>query len=212
VEQCQANVAEVEAGTMTFDPSAIDPCLAALQPFLDECFVGAADKLAMIETRQLCRTVFVGSTPLGDPCERHAQCAPASSGEDITYCDGDSGQCALTDVLAAGESCTLGGGPTVFCAAGLYCDADTTGQPPFAGHCAAATPLGEPCASGTQPPSFECGTGYLCSPASGACEQAKDPGEPCVRPFECRSLECTPNQVCGRLDLLVDEQACLGSG
>lgn len=210
LDQCQANVSDVEAGTMVFDPSQVDPCLAAIQPFLDMCFVGVADRLAMIEARQTCRAIFVGTAQLGEPCERHAQCAAAPSSEDITFCDGDSGQCALTDLLASGETCTIGG-PMVLCASGLYCDAEIAGQPPFSGDCATATAPGQPCAAGTQPPSFECGMGYLCSPATGSCELAKEPGEPCTRPFECRSFECTPDQVCGRLEVVIDEQACLGT-
>ncbi len=208
--QCQANVDDVEAGTMTFDPSHVDPCLAEIQPFLDMCFMGLADRLAMIEARQTCRAVFVGTAQLGESCERHAQCAPAASGEDITFCADDTGQCELTDLLAVGEGCTIGGGPMAFCVAGLYCDAEIAGPPPFTGNCATATPPGDPCDAGAQPPSFECGLGYLCSPATGSCALAKEPGEPCTRPFECRSFECTPNQVCGRLEVLVDEQGCLG--
>ncbi len=209
---CQANARDVEAGTMTFNPDSIDPCLAALEPYLDMCFIGVAERMKMFPVHELCRSIFEGHVALGESCERDAQCAPAPDPDELTYCSEGSGHCEQIQSWGAYEYCIIGGGFNVWCADGLFCDADQQGMPPHSGQCQPATALGQPCAVDLQPSTLECGMGYLCDPATGTCQTAKEPGEPCSSEIECRSAMCTYQNVCGGLNLAVNAEACNGSG
>jgi len=209
---CQANARDVEAGTMTFDPDSIDPCLAALRPYLDMCFIGAGDRMKLFPVRRLCRSIFEGTVALGEPCERTAQCAPSPDPDELTYCSDDSGHCEEIQAEGLDEDCLIGGGFHVWCVDGLFCDADQLGMPPHSGRCDEATALGQPCAAGLEPPTLECGIGYRCGSTSEVCETAKEPGEPCSYDHECRSLTCTYQNLCGELNVVVDAEACSGIG
>jgi hypothetical protein len=208
---CEANVAEVNGGTMGFDPGKIDPCLDGMQPYLDLCALTFADRLAMFADLRICQEIWVGEVPPDGACERDAQCALPPDAEDLVGCDEATGRCTLIDVLLLGDDCQIGqGAARSFCAAGLYCDAQLSGQPPFDGTCQTATALDAPCDAMSQPPSLECGLGFLCDPGTGTCQEAGAPGDPCTRPFECQSLQCQ-GQQCGELAVIVDAQACTGS-
>jgi hypothetical protein len=212
---CEANVAEVEAGTMTFDPTHIDACLTALQPWVDQCALTAMDRVEMLDTYRLCSTVFVGEVPIGQPCERDGQCAPAADANEFVTCSAQ-GSCELFTVLGQGDPCEMGQGANrrAICGTGLFCDAALgVGQPPFAGTCQPATPLGAACDIAAQPFSLECGLGFYCDVVdTGTCIEAKDAGESCTTPLECKSLDCPqPGNQCSAVEVMLSAEQCHGT-
>src|SRR5678816_3475647 len=73
--ECEANVAEVRAGTMRFDPSLLNACLAQYQTLYARCYSSATDTMTIVKELEVCASMFAGSLPQEAPCERREQCA-----------------------------------------------------------------------------------------------------------------------------------------
>lgn len=181
---CEKNVAEVKAGTMTFDPTNIDACLAKLGPYVDRCRVPISEALLLFnELATLCK-IFAGKVAEGGNCERSEQCA--TSGDQLANCT--AGKCKLTKLQGAGATCSFGGPTEEFCKSGLFCDANVAKSPP-SGTCKTATVPGQPC-DAQNAFNFQCGLGYYCDKASAKCTAAKNEGATCENALECNSLDC----------------------
>ena len=213
--QCEANVAEVKAGTMTFDPTHIDDCLAKIQPVFDKCSLSLIDYASLVPTLAECNQIFAGKKATGDACERTAQCAQPSSPDAAAGCDDTSKLCTVTSFVGPAGACAFGstGNASSFCKSGLYCDADLT-KMPAAGTCKPATALGAPCDK-AKAFDLECGLGSYCDGASGVCVAGKAVGSPCAAGLECASLQCDlvmgKNGTCGAQAPLVKPSECTGT-
>lgn len=199
---CDKNVAEVKVGTMTFDGSKVDPCLAKLQPLLDKCYLSFTEISSFIADLKVCQ-VFVGKVAVGGTCDRDAQCAPPAGANEQVACT--SGKCVLTKLLAEGAACKLESGVTEYCASGTFCDADFT-KMPYVGTCKKALAVGEAC--DTKP--FGCGLGNNCDMATKKCTAGKAEGAACANDIECASLSCGTAKTCTKGDPMVDAKQCNG--
>ncbi|MCC6214932.1 MAG: hypothetical protein IT376_08695 [Polyangiaceae bacterium] len=202
--ECEGTVAKAQAGDYTFDASKIDPCLAALGPYVAKCRPSLAEALAVIPQSRVCQFIFVGTRDEGEGCVQNEDCAPAVGDDASTYCDEDTRRCTTFRVLREGDACSLAAGASGLCAAGLYCDlaAGAAG-----GTCERALAIGAACSG---PASLQCGLGQYC--ASGVCAAAKPAGGDCSQPPEalaCASIECTAGQ-CAERDPVVDPDECHG--
>jgi hypothetical protein len=209
--KCQANVAEVKAGTMTFDGSHIDECLTKIQPLLDGCVATIPIIEKAVTDLKLCNTIFQGKKMAGDACTEDAQCAQPTAAGSSAGCDAKTNQCSTTTFADLGAACAFGAPANTFCKSGLYCDADFT-KNPVVGTCKTATALGATCDK-TKVNDLECGLGFYCEGTSSACVKAKDGGAACTGAIECQSLACTIPMgakagTCAPLDPLVKSKEC----
>lgn len=201
--KCDLNVAEVKAGTMTFDGSKVDACLAKYQQLLDKCYVSFEEISAFIADLKICQ-IFVGKVAAGGACSRTEQCAPAAGANEQVACT--NGKCVLTKLLPEGSACKYESGSTEFCQSGTYCDADFT-KMPIVGTCKKSLAIGESCA-GKQ---FACGLGSYCDMASQKCTEGKAVGAACGSDLECKTLACDGTaKTCSAGDPLVDAKECNG--
>ncbi|HRI71504.1 MAG TPA: hypothetical protein PK156_45030 [Polyangium sp.] len=201
---CAKNVADVNAGIMTFDGDSIDACLAALQPYSDKCFLEIGDLLKLPVDLAPCSQIFVGQLKEGDTCERTTQCQSSLSDREIVQCDDTTKKCTTTRFLPVNSSCKLGQTVTEFCDEGLYCDFNIL---TMKGTCKTATPPGSPCTPGAL--SFECGLGYTCDSTSKVCVEAHNEGEACSTPLDCKSAKCSSN-LCAKADPMFSKMQCTG--
>jgi hypothetical protein len=182
--ECLKNTAEVAAGTMKFDGTTVDSCIAKAKPFLDECRLEFSRLVSYFEILDDCR-VFAGTRAPGETCERPMQCAPPAGTNAFPSCFG--GRCGGGRVLSEGEACALDIRQGVICANGLYCKGTgDTGS--YA--CAKATPEGGACGGGGSFVELACGAGYYCSRDTSTCTRSRDGGSPCTSLLECKSGLC----------------------
>jgi hypothetical protein len=204
IADCEKNVADVKAGIMTFDGDAIDPCLAAFQPFSEKCFLEIGDLFKLPTDLASCAQIFAGQLKDGDTCERTEQCQSSLSDREIVQCDDATKKCTTTKFLPLDSPCKLSQNITEFCDAGLYCDFDLL---TMKGSCKTSTPLGSPCSPGTL--SFECGLGNKCDPMTSMCVEAGDVGAACTTALDCKSAKCT-SSMCAQADPMFDKMQCTG--
>jgi hypothetical protein len=209
MSKCQANVAEVNAGTMTFDPTNIDACLSGIQPWVDKCTLSFTDYESVFGALKLCRSVFAGSVAEGGACDRDDQCKMPSDPNASTSCS--NGTCTTTTLLAEGAACSYASGTTSICGGGTYCDADFTKQPPT-GTCKKPTALGASCDK-TKMFDLECGVGNYCDSTSGTCTAGKGAGTSCTQQtaLQCSTWQCDNGQ-CAKANPIVNDTDCKGTG
>lgn len=203
MEDCNADVEEAKAGTLTFDPSGIDECLSKLTTLANSCEGGLA-AIQGFRDLKVCSTIFVGTLQEGESCERDSQCAPGSD-DVFTGCDEDTNQCSSFEFVGEGDPCSIGDDLDTLCDDGLYCDAVISGMPPFQGTCKAATPIGGSC-DAMKMFNLECGLalGYC---DGGTCAAAKAGGASCTDDLECESVTCNAG-TCDPVDPLFDADDC----
>lgn len=206
---CDADVAEVRAGTMTFDPSYVDACITALGQAMHTCVPKADQVFSIADTLLPCTKIWRGSLPEGASCQRDEQCAPANQSNVYVRCDKTTKTCTHFQQLSLGQSCELSATATGACGPGLYCDAALTSGPPYTGVCRTATQPGQSC-NAADPYDLECGLGYYCSASTGVCTSAKLGGSACTNALECQTMTCTGGQ-CTAETPLVDPTTCAGS-
>lgn len=202
--ECEKNVADVNAGIMTFDGDSIDTCLAALEPFADKCFLEIADLFKLPNDLASCTQIFAGQLKPGDTCDRTAQCASSLSDREIVQCDDSTKKCTSTKFLPEGSACKISQTATEFCDQGLYCDFELL---TMKGTCKVSTPPGSACSPGTL--SFECGLGYKCDSMTKVCVEAGDEGAACQTPLDCKSAKCSSN-LCAKADPMFNKMQCTG--
>lgn len=198
--ECDKNVAEVKAGTMTFDGSKVDACVAKYTELLNKCYLTFSEITTFINDFKICQ-VFVGRVPVGGACERTAQCAPATGNNEQVACTNN--KCVLTKLLPEGAACKYEMGVTEYCGANLFCDADFT-KMPIVGTCKPSLAIGADCS--TKP--FGCGLGNRCDMATKKCVEGKAEGAMCANDLECKSLSCAT--TCQKGDPLVEQKECNG--
>jgi len=205
--QCGKDVAEVKAGTMAFDPTNIDACLAKLGPAVQKCEFALTDYEALTKDLALCN-IFTGKKKTGEACERDNQCADGPAGT-ATGCDEKTKVCTTTTFGKLGDACSFKEGATVFCGAGLYCDADLAAQKTD-GTCKTATALGGACDK-TKVLDLSCALGNYCDKTTGTCVVGKTAGATCATAIDCASVSCdATKKTCNPPDTLVDTQQCTG--
>lgn len=203
-ENCLKDVAEVRAGTMRFDGTLIDGCVAKITPHLDKCFL-AFDDFEKVGSDLYACHVFAGSLETGASCERDSQCRPPSDASSFGGCSKTTKKCATNRILSEGDLCRIGDDMREFCKAGLYCNVNVT----LTGKCEKATPLGAACKPGVVPglPSLECGLGYYCNRATSGCTVALDGGSACTEDIQCKSVRCREKK-CQPVEPLVNAKEC----
>jgi len=206
ISECQKNVAEVEAGTMTYDPSAIDACLPALDSLLDRCVIGYAELFESLDALKTCSRIWQGQRPLGASCDRDVQCALSADPDVFVSCDRDIKICIQARRLAENAACQAWFDAPDFCGAGLYCDAALV--PPYSGVCRPAVLEGQSC-NAVKAYNLECGAGFYCNKATSLCTRGKAGGTDCGESFECQSYQCVFGK-CASLEPLVTQNACTG--
>jgi len=208
VIDCQKNVAEVQANTMTYDPTQIDACLAALGQAFQKCTLDVGEWYATLDAIRPCSFVFAGQRPEGAECERDAQCAPSSDPNVFVSCSDTTKKCVSSRRLGLGDACAVGDAVLDFCGAGLFCDASLLGLPPYQGMCKTATPEGAKC-NNLKPYDLECGAGFYCNKSTAVCTKAKVGGASCTETLECQTFQCTLGK-CTAQAPLVTQQDCTG--
>jgi hypothetical protein len=208
IAECGKNVAEVEAGSMSFDPSNIDVCFAEYELLLQKCVLGVGDFFELLATLKPCNSIFQGTRPEGASCQRDAQCAASSNPSVYVSCEQSSQQCTHWMLLDENAKCQLGDGVTAYCKPGLYCDAYLGGTPPYSGICKTATAPGKPC-NFANPYELECCVGYYCNQSTGLCTTAKLGGAGCATDIECQTFECQSGK-CSAQGPIVNQALCTG--
>ncbi len=203
-------VAAVKAGTVRYDPSTLNSCLAALGTLpcptsLDGFFDNAA-----------CSDLFQGTVSHGDSCTVDQECPSGNYCQQTTSetCDGlcetlglnctNSFQCPAGWACGQGQSCVTVTAPgnsgqpcneDGACAAGLFCNVNDQMT------CEALAQLGDTCT----PLLPSCANGLLCVPnaalTSGTCMTPVGEGGHCTTLFQCGGaaspLICDPSsQLC----------------
>ncbi|MDC3961131.1 hypothetical protein [Polyangium jinanense] len=204
-EVCEKNVADVQAGLMTFDGNSIDACLVAMKPYADKCFLTIPDYYNAPEDLAPCSKVFAGKLTDGSTCERDAQCASSVEKREIVECDDDTKKCSATRFLPLDAACKVEANAKEVCDQGLYCDYDFLAME---GLCKPAKKLGEACTP--SPIQLSCGLNAYCDADTKVCTEAKVEGSACQSPLECQSLKCNA-MACGPIDPLFDGEQCKGS-
>lgn len=199
--ECEANVADVKAGIMTFDGEFIDACIAATQPYSDKCFLTVNDLYGIPADLEPCTHVFAGQLAESAACERTEQCKSSVADREFTRCNTSTKKCTTYTFLAKDAACTISPAATKLCDEGLYCKALI-----LDGKCAPTTPLGSTCTP-KQPFTLECGLGNACDSATTTCVEGKKDGEACSLPVDCQSVTCT-NSVCVKPDPLFSKMQC----
>ncbi len=207
-EACAKDVAEVRAGTMTFDPARLEACVASLTPLIDKCTLGVEDFGDAAAILKDCH-VFAGKLGEGVACTRDNQCAPSTSADAFVGCEEQKKTCRTIRILGAGATCELGDGFAAVCGKGLYCDIDFQDPPPRQGTCKTALGLGATC---SQAKPLECGLGYYCD-ASNKCVAGKAGGASCTDALQCASLVCQRTNdagpgTCKPVDPIVKKYEC----
>jgi hypothetical protein len=205
---CKKDVAEVQAGTMQFDATTIDACIAALKPFLQECVIKGDQVFPLFDALEACTKIWTGTLPEGASCDRDAQCAPSGDPSVYVSCDDKSKTCRHLRKLEVSDTCELSDNAPGACGPGLFCDASFGGPPPYTGICKSATPVGQVC-NQFKPYDLECGFGFYCNQSTGVCTTAKVGGTSCLETVECQTLTCTLGQ-CTAQEPLVDQATCTG--
>ncbi len=195
---CLKNTAEVTAGTMKFDGTKVDSCIAKLKPFMDECRLEFSRLVSYWEVSDDCR-IFEGSRAAGTTCERSAQCAPPAGANSFPSCIG--GRCAGGRVLAENDTCSLDIRSGLICGNGLYCKNDNGKTT-----CVKATTEGGTC-NGSSFVELSCGLGYYCPRDTNKCARAKDAGSRCTSLLECKSAICNAG-TCTTPEPVVATDAC----
>jgi hypothetical protein len=208
VDSCMKDVAEVKAGTMKFDPSGVDACIANLKPYLQECVIKSNEMFPLFDALAPCQSIWIGTLPAGAACERDEQCAPTGDPYVFVSCDDTSKTCRHFARLGLNQPCELSDNAPGACDTGLYCDAALIGVPPYQGMCRAATAIGAPCNT-FKPYNLECGFGFYCNQSTGVCTSAKIGGASCAETVECQTLTCTLGQ-CAAQKPLVQQATCTG--
>jgi hypothetical protein len=202
--QCELNVADVNAGIMTFDGEAIDACITASQPYSDKCFLEIADLFNVPKDLEPCSRIFEGQLKEGDTCERTAQCQSSLSDREVVQCDDATKKCVTTKFLPLDSPCKLGPAVRDFCDQGLYCDFEIL---TMKGTCKTATAPGAACTPGQF--SFECGLGYICDSATMVCIEARAEGGMCTTALDCKTAKCE-SSLCVKADPIFDQMECTG--
>lgn len=215
LDSCNANVDEVKAGSMTFDPTTIDTCLAYVKQLDATCRLSIADVADTFAKLAPCQHIFAGQLVEGASCERDGQCAHSSDPDVSVSCDKTTKVCTWRRLLSEGEACELGtGAKPDFCTSGLYCDVALAQTQPLKGTCKTATPIGSACDK-TKTFNLECGLGNYCDAQTGLCTAGKGDGEACdatAGGLECASLNCDKTAgKCVAPDPLVDSVDCKGA-
>jgi hypothetical protein len=206
---CARDVAEVRAGTMTFDPTNIEACYTKLGALTEKCVLTIDDLTTAAQVLKDCH-VFVGKIGEGLPCERDNQCKPSATADAFVTCEKDHHTCKTIRLLSAGANCEFGDGIGAICAAGLYCDFPIGGNDPKPkGTCKTALAGGATCEK-TQP--FQCGLGRYCDDTKH-CAPGKAGGATCDNALECASLTCEKTSdagpgTCKKQEPLVKPNEC----
>lgn len=149
---CEAKVAKVRAGRMTFHADAVDDCLDARRKRYAMCEVNVAEDFEHADL--VCRNVFLGAVREGDACDDIDECRlPPPEKAMAVLCL--NGVCSFKPVyfpVGEGEECET----TAFCAFGLYCARDSTSE---AGTCTKTKPSGESCEDFDECLSWKCEDG-----------------------------------------------------
>lgn len=198
--ECEANVAEVKAGTMTFHPENIAPCFAMLEPYGEQCFLTLSDLYTFLEEFKICH-IFTDQRALGETCERRSQCATSEVEDEAIGCN--EGTCSVVRFLAEGAACSVTSQDS-FCTGGLYCDADAE---TMEGTCEKAAAVGDDCSSNP----LVCGLDSYCDPTAGLCTAPKAGGDACTSHIECQSFVCdAATSQCNPIRILSSELECKG--
>ncbi len=208
IAECKHYVAEVQAGTMQFDPTPIDACIAAFEPLMQKCVPSADDLFPVFDALEPCTQIWKGSLKEGAPCDWDAECAQSDDPNVYVSCDDDLKICRHFRKLGPNEACELSVTAPGACAPGLFCDAFLAGAPPYKGVCKPATAPGQQCNT-FKPYDLECGLGFYCNDSTGVCTSAKPGGATCIETIECQTLTCDLGQ-CAPQEPLVNQAICTG--
>ena len=204
-EVCAQNIADVEAGLMTFDANSVDACVAALKPYADKCYLTIPDYYNAPEDLEPCSKVFAGKLTENSTCERDAQCASSVAKREIVACDDDTKKCTATRFLPLDAACKVSADTKELCDQGLYCDFDFLAME---GLCQPAKKLGAACTP--SPIQLSCGLNAYCDATTKVCTEAKVEGSACQTPLECQSLKCDL-MACGPIAPFFEGEQCKGS-
>jgi hypothetical protein len=181
--KCNEDVAAVNAGSETFDPSGLDACLAKLPGIFAKCTFTQLDFVTTALELRVCNA-FEGKKGEGAACTRNAECQHSDDPNTFVSCSEQTRTCTKVTIAKSGDGC--GATTGAICDAGLYCDAPALTVP---GTCKTATAKGQTCAR----PAIanpECGIGAFCDGTTATCVEANAAQEACTLPGECASGQC----------------------
>lgn len=167
LRDCEAGVAKVKEGKMTFNAGSVDACLNTLKGTYQKCEFAFAELIEIGDIADACH-VFLGNIEVGGACEEDAECKQPSDDKELAHCI--HGKCTLESLGEAGEGADCG--EETSCGPGLYCSEDDK--------CAKAKAIGEACTWPGECASWSCQAGQCAegnkiSIASGAlCKGEED--------------------------------------
>lgn len=140
---CGKTVAKVRAGKMTFDPIAVDGCLAAVAKRYGKCELTILEDWDVYGTGA-CWSVFEGTVGEGGACEDVEECAVPTEEDTTVFCL--TGTCDWGPISyyegGKGEDCGI---MKAYCERGLYCAPVSDPESAYPGKCADAKKVGEAC-------------------------------------------------------------------
>ncbi len=184
LSQCLADLADYKAGQALFKPEKLDACLKQTAAYFSTCSTFALDDY--FKDNACTFTPFQGKRGEGAPCDRDTQCAPPETPRTIVMCV--EHRCVHYRYVGEGQPCQLGPSATLSCDAGLFCDSDLSGDPPWGGTCKAGTPIGQTC--DPKATIDHCGMGNFCDPVTQTCAANKATGESCTSNNQCQAYDC----------------------
>lgn len=202
---CRPGADAVAAGRATFDPDAVDDCLAAHAEAHAICVPSWTETLALRKRIYAACRVLDGTAPAGGGCSISATCRhPEGTG--TVECV--KNVCQHLAVLEEGAPCAFPSGAVSVCDEGLRCDAPGFGA---TGHCVKAPRAGDAC-DATTLESTACGLGRYCDAESETCQIAENRGGPgCSQGTECVSFECDRlASECAPAPAVVSRDTCVG--
>lgn len=172
-----ADAAEVSGGSVQFNPSQVDRCLAAVTASALSCPTSAPLMFALAQNSigEPCANVFSLSSGPGAACQGFfaSECAPPVSGYAGCSQEGGGGMCQQTTFVGLGQPCATDIHPAdSVCdpSLNLFCDQTTRVCAPPAGAGEPCTDL--PCDAAAGLLCVTSGTGSLCQPppqTGGSC-------------------------------------------
>jgi hypothetical protein len=202
---CRPGADAVTAGRATYDPDAVDDCLAAHAEANAICTPTWQQTLELRKRSYTACRVIDGTTKPGGGCSIAATCQQP---EGVAIAECVKNVCKVVQILAEGAQCPFPMGAVSVCDEGLACDApglETTG------HCVKAIPTDGAC-DNSMLETTECGLGSYCDTETATCKVTSNMGGPgCAQSTECVSFDCDRlGQECAPASAVVSRTTCMG--
>lgn len=122
--QCMKSGPHLSEAGQQFNSASAQACIAGIPSLITGCAVVPSSSPQYQATEQACRSVIVGTLPIGSDCSSGICASQPGS---VVYCSSDpsgSSRCTAAPLLHQGDACDFT--TQRDCASGLYCDINGT--------------------------------------------------------------------------------------